>query len=78
MPLVPDWLVIQLVVLFVAIPMYANALYYRVVQTRIRAAKASDANRERQLRALAGTGSTSHAGDHRRPPAAREAPEYAR
>jgi Tfp pilus assembly major pilin PilA len=52
---------IQLGVVFVVIPMFANALYYRVVQERIREAKASSENRERQLRALAGTGGTSNA-----------------
>jgi Tfp pilus assembly major pilin PilA len=53
--------VVQLGIIFGLIPMYANAAYHRVVQKRIRSAQASHPERERQLRALAGTGGTSNA-----------------
>jgi type IV pilus assembly protein PilA len=39
--------------------MYANALYFRVVRNRIAKAQGYAADRERQLRALAGEGGTS-------------------
>ena len=52
---------IQLGVVLVALPMFANALYYRAVQDRIRAAKTYTTDRERQLRALASSGGTSNA-----------------
>ena len=52
---------IQLGVVLVALPMYANALYYRAVQDRIRAAQARSSDRELQLRALARAGGTSAA-----------------
>lgn len=54
-------LISQLAVIFVAVPMFANALYYRVVEKRIAAAKEYSADRERRLRALASDGGTSGA-----------------
>lgn len=54
-------LLIELAAMFIVLPMFANALYYRVVTKRIEAAKGRAGERERQLRALAGEGGTSNA-----------------
>jgi hypothetical protein len=54
------WL-LQLGIVLVVLPMFANALYYRTVQSRIRKAKAHAPDRDRQLRALASEGGTSNA-----------------
>lgn len=54
-------LLVELVVIFVLFPMFANALYYRVVQKRVDKAKQTPVERERQLRLLAGEGGTSNA-----------------
>jgi type IV pilus assembly protein PilA len=54
-------LLIELLILFVLVPMFANALYYRVVQKRVADAKAYRPERETQLRALASVGGTSNA-----------------
>jgi type IV pilus assembly protein PilA len=58
--LIAGWTV-QLAVLFVLIPMYANALYFRTVRDRIADAKAYRGDREKQLRMLASAGGTSNA-----------------
>jgi Tfp pilus assembly major pilin PilA len=52
---------VQLGILFVLIPMFANALYYRTVQARIADAKAYRGDRDKQLRMLASSGGTSAA-----------------
>jgi type IV pilus assembly protein PilA len=49
----------QLVVAFVAVPLFANALYYRVVRKRIVAATAGSSDHDRQLRVLAEKGGTT-------------------
>lgn len=53
--------VVQLAIVLVLVPMYANALYYRTVQSRIADAKAYRGDREKQLRMLASMGGTSNA-----------------
>ncbi|MDX1562799.1 MAG: pilin, partial [Gammaproteobacteria bacterium] len=50
---------LQLGFMFVVMPMFANALYYRVVEKRVAQAQSYSADRSRQLRALADSGGTS-------------------
>lgn len=54
-------LLFYLALIFVAFPMFANALYYRVVQKRVAKARAWGSDRQRQLRVLASEGGTSNA-----------------
>jgi type IV pilus assembly protein PilA len=53
--------IIYLAAVFVALPMYANALYYRTVQGRVAEAKRYRVERRRQLERLWNMGGTSNA-----------------
>jgi type IV pilus assembly protein PilA len=53
-------LVVELAIAFVLIPMYANALYYKVVRARIEDSKAYATDREKRLMIVASRGGTSN------------------
>lgn len=53
---------LQLALVFIAVPMFANALYFSVIKSRVEKIKRYGQGRQRQIRALTVMGGTSPAG----------------